>query len=242
MNAFIESAILLSAGKGERLKPLTDKIPKSLIPLRPINKSLVVCLIEKLAAANVRQIVINTCYLGEQIQDALKDGRQFGVKIIYSPEEEALETGGGIFNALSLLPANDNPFLVISSDIFTDYDFKKFHSPQILSRFFQKQIDAHLICAPNPDYHSEGDFGFNEEFLTIPTESNKENTVTYASLGVFHRRLFADCSAGKFRLSPLLLKAIQQRKITGEIYRGQWYNIGTLDELKKCERMLEIRR
>jgi len=230
----IDTAILLSAGKGERLKPLTDSIPK---PLLCINqKPLIVYHIEKLAQIGIKNIIINISYLSEKIKFLLQNGHQFGVNIIYSEEPQALETGGGIVKALRLFKNPDNPFLVISSDIYTDYPFDKLIKKQWLQRFNQLQLEAHLVLVPNPPYHLEGDFTLQydnqhefEYLQRIPIHSNTIS-YTYASFGVFHQRLFYGCEIKHFRLSPLLFQGIDKQKITGEIYFGQWYNVGTVSE------------
>jgi MurNAc alpha-1-phosphate uridylyltransferase len=215
----ITSAILLSAGRGERLRPYTDHIPKPLISVA--GKPLIIHHLEKLSQIGIKNVVINISYLAEKIQNTLGDGSQFNLNITYSYEPQALETGGGIFQALSLL--GDQPFLVISSDIYTDYDFKN-----LLNKSFSHL--AHLILTPNPDYHTKGDFSVQEDgFL------NNTPQYTYANIGLFHPDFFKECTREKFPLAPLLRKAIDQHQVTGELYKGLWYNIGSVEEWEKLK-------
>ena len=221
----MRSAMILAAGRGERMRPLTDHTPKALVPVA--GKPLIVHHLEKLSKINIKNIVINISYLAENIREALGDGSQFDVNITYSYEPEALETGGGIYQALSLL--GSDPFLVISSDIYTDYDFKNLLD---ISNKLEKQtaLLAHLILAPNPAYHPQGDFALdNNGFVKNIPE------YTYASMGVFHPDLFLGCQQGKFSIVPLLLKAMSKQHVTGELYPGLWHNVGTVEELKFLE-------
>lgn len=225
----MRSAMILAAGRGERMRPLTDHMPKALIPVA--GKPLIVHHLEKLSKLNVKNIIINISYLAENIRETLGDGSKFDLKITYSDEPEALETGGGIFQALPLLGAE--PFLVISSDIYTDYNFKNLLNK---SNNINKNtaILAHLILAPNPGYHPKGDFSLDSNGFVknIPE-------YTYASMGVFHPDLFLGCQPGKFSVVPLLLKAIANQQVTGELYQELWYNVGTIDELKLAENSLD---
>lgn len=207
------------------MRPLTDHTPKALIPVA--GKPLIVHHLEKLSKLNIKNIIINISYLAENIRETLGDGSKFDLKITYSYEPAALETGGGIYQALPLL--GTEPFLVISSDIYSDYDFKNLlNKSNILNK--NKAILAHLILAPNPDYHPKGDFSLDSNGFVknIPE-------YTYASMGVFHPDLFLGCQPGKFSVVPLLLKAIVNQQITGELYQGLWYNVGTMEELKLVE-------
>jgi MurNAc alpha-1-phosphate uridylyltransferase len=230
----IDTAILLSAGRGVRLRPLTDSLPKPLLPVN--HKPLIVYHIEKLAKAGLKNIIVNTHYLAEKLKASLQNGHQFGVNIIYSDEHEILETGGGILKALTLFKNSNNPFLVISSDIFTDYSFDALIDSTFLKNFNQLQLQAHLILVPNPAYHLKGDFNIDTHpqpalnYLHRIQPHSKTTSYTYASFGVFHQRLFYNCESTHFRLSPLLYRGIDDQKITGEIYFGQWYNVGTMPE------------
>jgi MurNAc alpha-1-phosphate uridylyltransferase len=213
-------AILLSAGRGERMRPLSDTIPKPLIPVH--NKSLIIHHLEKLAAINIKEVIINISYLGDQIREVLGDGKKFNLKIIYSPEPEALETGGGIVKALPLL--GDEPFLVISSDIYTDFPYEK------ILNYRRNAILAYLILVPNPDYHSEGDFSLGDNGLLTNTPQ-----YTYANIGLYHPDFFRGCTPGRFPLGPLIRQAIDLQQVSGELYKGLWYNAGTMEELKKIQ-------
>lgn len=210
-------AMILAAGRGERMGRLTDRVPKPL--LRIGENYLIEHVISSLIQANIREIIINVAYRGEQIKQALGEGDRYGVSIIYSEEKERLETGGGVFQALSLL--GDQPFIVISSDIITDYPLEK------LSRTPPKL--AHLVLVDNPPYHPQGDFGLygsNVDVRAAPL-------LTYSSIGIYRKELFAGCQPGYFRLTDVLLPAINNGQITGEHYRGTWYNIGTREDLEE---------
>lgn len=223
-------AILLSAGRGERLRPLTDTVPKPLILVN--KKPLIIYHLEKLASAGIKEVVINISHLADQMRDTLGDGKKFNLNIIYSYEPEALETGGGILQALPLL--GDKPFLVISSDIYTDFPFEKLCHPE--ERAAQRRISldgsvlAHLVLAPATDYLPEGDFSLNSDGFVSNTPQ-----YTYANIGLYHPDFFKGCTPGNFPLGPLLRKAVEQRLVTGERYEGLWYNVGTLEELQKID-------
>ena len=209
-------AMILAAGRGERMGDLTSQTPKPL--LRVNDDYLIEHVLYRLKKAGITDIVINISYLGYQIKNIVGDGKKYGVNIIYSEEAERLETGGGIFKALSLL--GEKPFIVVSSDVITDYPFEKL--PQSLKGL------SHLVMVDNPAYHTEGDFGLHEGYLDLTIKP----FLTYANIGVLHPDLFHGCAPGYFRLSDLLRPAIEQKKITGEHYRGVWYNIGTPADLE----------
>jgi MurNAc alpha-1-phosphate uridylyltransferase len=216
-------AMILAAGRGERMRPLTDTLPKPLIPVA--GKPLIVHHIERLASMGVRQIVINHAHLGEKIEAALGDGAHWGVEISYSAEAEALETGGGIFHALPLL--GEAPFIVLNGDVWCDLDFSCLH--------LAEGKLAHLVLVPNPDHHLAGDFSL--QGAVVSTEG--ENRLTFSGIGVYHPRLFAPCEAGKFPLAPLLRDAMQKGLVTGECFNGQWIDVGTRERLKQLEMQLE---
>lgn len=208
-------AMILAAGRGERMGELTQHTPK---PLLKVNGHyLIEYAIRQLQQAGICEIVINVSYLAEQIKTALGDGSQYNVAIAYSEEEERLETGGGIFQALPLL--GEDPFIVISSDIITNYPLQQLpKDPKGL---------AHLVMVDNPSYHPQGDFGFQNEYLTMDTQP----TFTFGNIGVYRPDLFSHCQPGHFRLGALLKPAIQQNKITGEYFSGLWYNVGSPQDL-----------
>jgi len=209
-------AMILAAGRGKRMKELTDNIPKALITVA--NKPLIVYQIEALVRAGITELVINLSYKGEQIKQALGNGSEFGAQIIYSDEgEDHLETGGGIFKALSHL--QPDPFIVINCDLWTDYPYHQL--PKTL------EGDAHIILVANPSHNPNGDFNLCENNLI---QSNP-NPYTFSGIGVYHPSLFKACKAGYFRLAPLLRQAIQQEMVTGECYTGTWIDVGTPERL-----------
>ena len=215
-------AMILAAGRGERMRPLTDQIPKPLVPFR--GGRLIDPLLHGLRRAGVREVVINVCYLASQIIDYLDDGNNYGLRIQYSREEQlgGLETGGGVFQALPLL--GSEPFLITSADIVTDFDFAG-----LINKPLQGLV--HLVFVDNPDFHARGDFHLNADGTVAP---QGDNMLTYASIGVLHPRLFANCGPGKFPLLKLFREAIAAGLMTGEHYHGDWHNIGTLAQLSSC--------
>lgn len=217
-------AMILAAGRGERMRPLTDSTAKPLLPVG--GKPLIQHHIEALAAAGIRDIVINLAWQGAMLRAALGDGSQFGVHIAYSDEgDAALETGGGVFKALPLL--GEAPFLVLSGDIWTDY-------PLVRAASLLAAGDvAHFVVVPNPDFHSRGDFGLRAGRMTEAGER-----YTYANVGVFSPEFFASCQPGRFALAPLMYEWIGKQRVSGELYTGRWYNIGTPSQLAELDRSL----
>ena len=218
-------AMILAAGKGERMRPLTLDTPKPLIQAG--GKRLIEYHLEALAKAGFTEIVINHAWLGQQIEGYLGDGSQYGVRIQYSAEGEPLETGGGIFKALPLL--GDEPFLVVNGDIWTDYDFASLKQP--LNGL------AHLVMVDNPPHHpSGGDFYIKDGALhdAAPGADN----LTFSGISVLHPQLFAGCSAGAFKLAPLLRDAMAKGLVTGEHMNGRWIDVGTLERLAQVETLL----
>jgi len=210
-------AMVLAAGRGERLRPITDTLPKPLVAVA--GKPLIVYHLEALARAGVRDVVINLSWLGEKIRAALGDGARHGVRITYSEEGPVpLETGGGIHRALPLL--GPRPFLVVNADVWTDADFSRFLT-------LDEGADARLLLAPNPPHHSRGDFGLEGGFV-VERDSDR---CTYTGIGMYRPELFAGCEPGKFPLLPLLRRAIAARRLHGELYRGEWLDIGSPDRL-----------
>jgi MurNAc alpha-1-phosphate uridylyltransferase len=215
--------MILAAGRGERMRPLTDKLPKPL--LQVAGKPLIVHHIERLADAGYRQLVINHAHLGEMIEAELGDGEAWGVEICYSPETLALETGGGIYRALPLL--GEEPFLVVNGDIWCDFDF---------SRLALKQEDlAHLVMVPNPDHHRKGDFQLKQGRVNQAAVDR----LTFSGIGVYDPRLFASCRAEAFPLAPLLRKAMERELVSGEYFSGLWMDIGTPRRLTELQRLIE---
>lgn len=220
-------AMILAAGRGVRMRPLTDASPKSLLELG--GKPLIVWLLEKLARAGLGEAVINHAYLGHMIEAALGDGSRFGLSIRYSPEREALETAGGIANALPLL--GTEPFLVVNADIYSDYDFSA------LSQLDLRDELAHLVLVDNPPQHPRGDFAL----AAGRVHDSGEPLLTFSGMGVYSPRLFGGIPPGaKVPLAPLLRKAIAAGRVSGEHYRGRWHDIGTVERLRALDE--ELRR
>ncbi len=217
--------MVLAAGRGERMRPLTDRGPKPL--LRVGGKRLIEYHLERLASGGFNQIVINTGWLGDMIEAALGNGARFGLSITYSHERpEALETGGGIFHALPLL--GDAPFLLVNGDVWTDIDYGA------LRRDPPAGSLAHLVFVPNPPQHARGDFVL-ENGLVYDREGARH---TYSGIGIYRPGLFAGCQPGKFPLVPLLRAAIARAALTGELHTGRWYDIGTTERLAALDAQL----
>jgi N-acetyl-alpha-D-muramate 1-phosphate uridylyltransferase len=220
MSAAIErprAAMILAAGRGERLRPLTDRVPKPLLRVR--GKPLIEHHVERLAHAGIERLVVNLAWLGSMIRDYLGDGSRYGVTITYSEEQpRALETAGGIFRALpDLIPG---VFLVVNGDIFTDFPFAQ----AVLS----PDRDAHLVLASNPPQHPGGDFGL-EKGLALPSA---EVQYTFTGIAVYRAEFFANCVDGVFPLKPLLLRSMAARRCSAELYRGVWEDVGTAERLR----------
>lgn len=217
-------AMILAAGRGERLRPLTDALPKPLLPAG--GRPLIVRILERLARAGFSDLVINLGYRGGQIRDALGDGARFGVRIVYSPEPDPpLETGGGIFHALPLL---SDPFLVVNGDVASDFPFARL--PRDLSAL------AHLVLVPNPPHHLGGDFALRDGRV-FPRGVGK---YTFSGIGVYRHALFSTCCGGSFPLAPLLARAAAAGLVSGQLYQGIWYDIGTPQRLESWH--LELQR
>lgn len=220
-------AMILAAGKGERLRPLTLHTPKPLV--RAAGVPLIEYHVRALAAAGFTELVINHAWLGQQIEDYLGDGARFGVRIVYSAEGEPLETGGGIFKALPLL--GDQPFVLVNGDIFTDYPFAQLRRP--LSGL------AHLVLVANPTHHAGGDFCLQGG--QVSDAQAGEGNLTYSGLAVLSPALFAECQPGAFKLAPLLRQAMAAGQVSGEQFAGCWVDVGTHERLAEVERLLEAR-
>ena len=220
--------MLLAAGRGERMRPLTDHTPKPL--LMAGGKPLIVWHIEELARAGITEIIINHAHLGAQIENVLGDGSQFGAQIGYSPEETALETAGGIANALPLL--GNELFAVINSDIYCDYDFAHL---LIRAATLQTSGDtAHLVLVNNPAHHPNGDFGLRRGRVTDSTPK-----LTFSGIGLYQPALFAHIERGtKAPLAPLLRAQIALGKVSGEHYTGRWMDVGTPQRLEQLDNAL----
>ncbi len=221
--------MILSAGRGERMRPLTDSLPKPLIPVH--GQPLIEHQLSALAAAGVREIVINLGWLGAKLQAQLGSGDRFGVSIEYSDEGwPALETGGGIFRALPLL--GEAPFLLLNGDVWCDYPVAR-----LAARAAGLQPDdlAHLVMVPNPEHNPRGDFGLaGGRVITACAES-----FTFSGLSILRSALFTDCSDGPFPLAPLLRDAAIRGRVAGELHVGLWSDVGTPQRLAALEKQLE---
>lgn len=215
--------MILAAGRGERMRPLTDHTPKPLLKVG--GKPLIVWHLERLAAAGFKDIVINHAHLGAQIEAALGNGAPWGLSIKYSPEKTALETAGGIANALPLL--GDEPFLVVNGDTFIEIDFAFLH--------LKINMLAHLVLIDNPPQHLQGDFAIQDGIL----KNTGIQMLTFSGVGVYHPDLFADIVSGEpAKLAPLLRKAIDSNAATAQYHQGVWHDIGTPEWLKNLDESL----
>jgi len=208
-------AIILAAGRGTRMGSLTDAVPKPLLKVG--DKYLIEYSIYALKKIGIEDIIINVSYLKDDIKTALGNGSAYGVRFHYSEEEEALETGGGIVKALPML--GKSPFIALSSDVICDYPLSKL--PRRLKGL------AHLVLVNNPSFHPKGDFNLNKNLL----QNADQNDFTYANIGVYDPNLFTEQKITKFKLGTVLKTAVAESKITGEVYQGSWFNIGTPEDL-----------
>ena len=208
--------MVMAAGRGERMRPITDKLPKPLVPVA--GKPLIVYHLERLAAAGVRDVVVNLSWLGEQIRAALGDGREYRLTISYSQEPaEPLETGGGIFKALPLL--GPGPFLVVNGDTWSDIDYSRLA--------LEDGANGCIVLVPNPTHNLRGDFGVDGD-VVVDRETDR---FTYSGVGVYRPEFFDGCSPGRFPMLPLLKRAIAARVLHGEVHRGEWCDVGTPERL-----------
>lgn len=218
--------MILSAGQGERLRPLTDHTPKPL--LKAGEYRLIEHLIIAFVKAGITEIIINYAHLGQQFPDTLGDGQQFGANIIYSPEQQGgLETAGGIINILPLL--GDQPFLVVNGDIWTDYPFK-----QLNNLTLNDNCLAHLVLVNNPKHHPQGDFALSSGLI----EQKGQDKFTFSGIAVYRPALFANLDVQRLALKPLLLDAIAKKQVWGELHQGQWLDIGTVERLQQLNQLL----
>lgn len=232
-------AMIFAAGRGDRMRPLTDRTPKPLLPVG--GKPLIVWQIERLAAAGVRDIVINHAWLGAQIEAALGDGGAWGVRLAYSPESEALETAGGVVQALPLLRTGDahSVFIAVSGDVFCDYDYAALRErAQALAA--RPAPGMHLVMVPNPSYHPRGDFA-----LTADGRLHGDDApagiprLTFGNIGLYDTRLFDGIAPGtRLAMTPLYRRAIAAGQATGERFDGAWENVGTPAQLAALDASL----
>jgi len=214
-------AMILAAGKGERMRPLTLTRPKPLIEVN--GRPLIEHHIQALAAAGITDLVINHAWLGDQLEAVLGDGSRLGVSIRFSAEGEPLETGGGIFRALPLL--GSEPFMLINGDIRTDVDFAALALPA--------GCLAHLVLVDNPVHHPSGDFGLVDGRITLEALEK----LTYSGIAVLHPQLFSDCTVGAFKLVDVLRPAIVAGQVSGQRLAGRWVDVGTLERLAEAEQL-----
>jgi MurNAc alpha-1-phosphate uridylyltransferase len=223
-------ALLLAAGRGERMRPLTDDVPKPLLAVG--GKALIAWQIERLAAAGIRELVVNHAHLGDRLEAALGNGSRFGVRIQYSREGEALETAGGIARALALLGAA--PFIVASADIYTDYDYARLLPVAGGIAANPSEQAAHFVLVDNPPWHAQGDMGLAGGRIT-----RSGPRLTYGNIAVFHPALFGAIAPGTFlRLFPWAYAFVDAGRVSGEHFRGVWDNVGTPAQLEALDRRL----
>jgi MurNAc alpha-1-phosphate uridylyltransferase len=211
--------MILAAGLGSRMRPLTDILPKPLLEVK--GKPLIVWHLEKLARNAFKEVVINIAHLGYKIPEYLGDGSRYGIKIFYSDEQEigALESAGGIKKALPLL--GDEPFLVVNGDVFTEYEFD--------SSFELKDKKAHLILVPNPPHNPQGDFAIKDGLVL----NSAEEMFTFSGIGYYHPSFFDEVALQKSPLAPLLREAITKKAISGEVFKKTWHDVGTPQRLEE---------
>jgi MurNAc alpha-1-phosphate uridylyltransferase len=223
--------MILAAGRGERMRPLTDSIPKALLVAG--GKSLIVRHVEKFAAAGFTHIVINHAHLGALIEEALGNGERFGVNIVYSREVEALETGGGIARALPLL--GNAPFATVNADVYSDYDYA--HLADAVGRLEQQNLFAHLILVGNPSHHVDGDFALKGACVALDG-----TRLTFSGMAAYQPAMFGNIPPdARAKLAPLLREQIAAQRVSGEHYEGLWRDIGTPARLAELDRQLTVR-
>ena len=216
-------AMILAAGRGDRLRPLTDEIPKPL--LQVAGKPLIEYHIENLAKAGFNEIIINTAWLAEKLHDALGDGSRFGVSIQYSDEGTALETAGGIIHALPLL--GDSHFLVVNGDIWCDFDYSTLID-------LKHNEQAHLILVNNPVHHLKGDFALVHNMI----KNTGDIMFTYSGIGIYSAEFFAQQQPGVVPLAPIIRSKCENDLVSGQYYAGSWTDVGTIERLQELEEKL----
>lgn len=218
-------AMILAAGQGKRMRPLTETTPKPL--LKVAGKSLIEYQIQALVKAGITELVINHAWLGEQIPTYLQDGKKYGCNIQYSAEPvDAYETAGGIIHALNLL--KDDTFVVINSDVWCDFNYRQ------LTTIDLKDKLAHLVLVDNPAHNPTGDFGLNQGLVNL----EQQTKYTFSGIGLYHKDLFAGEHKMPLPLGPLLKQQIAQNKVSGERHHGQWFDIGTPERLAQIEQLV----
>jgi len=227
--------MIFAAGRGERMRPLTDTRPKPLLEVG--GKPLIVWQIERLALAGFATIVVNHAWLGEQIEQTLGDGSRYGVRLVYSAEREALETAGGIAQALPLIEANGTPsvFAAVSGDVFCEFDYARLREPAArLSA--SEQPGMHLVMVPNPRFHPRGDFALD---AAGKLSLDGEQRCTFGNIGLYDTRMFKSLAPGERRaLTPYYRETIACGRASGELYEGRWENVGTPEQLRELDAAL----
>jgi len=226
------TAMIFAAGRGERMRPLTDTCPKPLLEVG--GKPLIVWQIERLAAAGYTRIVINHAWLGAQIEAALGDGSRFGVALFYSPESDALETAGGIAQALALIAPDGaaEVFLAVSGDVYSEYDFARL-AARAEALAAREAPGMHLVMVPNPAFHPNGDFALSADGHLALEGAPR---YTFGNFGLYDTRMFRDLAPGTKRaLTPYYREAIAQGRASGELYEGVWENVGTPAQLEALD-------
>ncbi|MGB5353777.1 MAG: nucleotidyltransferase family protein [Woeseia sp.] len=219
------TVMVLAAGRGERLRPLTDELPKALVEVAGI--SLLERHLERLGKAGVNTVVINLGWLGEHIVRRIGSGSRFGLQVVYSPEyDNVLETGGGVHRALPLL-GTAQPFWVINADIVCDFD--------VTATVLPDNATAHLILVPNPAYRDNGDFALVDGRVT----NDREAPLTFSGIALYRAEFFDGCKAGRFSVVPLLRRAADDGRVSGEIHHGVWADVGTQERLAEADRLLQ---
>jgi len=224
----VAAALILAAGRGERLRPLTDRVPKPLLAVA--GKALIEWQVEKLVAGGFDDIVVNHAHLGEQIEEALGDGARFGSRIRYSPESPALETAGGIAQALPMLGAE--PFAVVSADIHSEFPYASLR--ERIASLADAGPVAHFVLVDNPPWHARGDMGLRGGQVT-----RAEPWLTYGNIALFHPAIFRTIAPGTWlKLFPWMYRFVEAGQVTGEHFRGAWDNVGTAEQLQALDRRL----
>ncbi len=228
-------AMILAAGRGERMRPLTDELPKPLLEVG--GKALIVWHIERLRAAGIRDIVINHAWLGRMIERTLGDGVALDVQITYSAETAALETAGGIARALPLL--GEAPFLVVNGDVYCEWDFRRASSATV--RLARSAFAAWLVMVPNPPHHPRGDFRIASGIISDQSAPATGGAFTFSGIGVYRPALFGDIRQGeKAALAPLLRRAMVEARVAGELFDGAWTDVGTPARLHELDCALRV--
>ncbi len=226
-------AIVLAAGRGERLRPITDTTPKPLVPVA--GKPLIVYHLEALVRAGIRDVVINLSWLPDKLREALRDGSEYGVRITYTDEGPvALETGGGIFNAIQHL--GPEPFLVVNGDTFTGIDLGALRAGADADT--RSGASARIVLVPNPIQHPRGDFGLEGDRVV----ERDTDRFTYSGVGMFTPEFFEGCEPGRFPLLPLLKRAIAAGRLRGELFTGEWNDVGTPRRLAELDERVRAAR